>query len=160
MGDHGSQQCVARLPSIHASLGEAAADSSLESQSNDVIESTSFHPERSESMLKDQHRFSPLQSKAHPIDKHHFPIQINVHTVDSARTFQSRSDSSAWTMDHSNAWPVSHLFMLLWEKPLQILPWNRSPMTSSKAPVFTQRDQKACSKTSTGFPHCNQKHTP
>ena len=41
--------------------------------------------------------------------------------------------------------------MLLWEKPLPVLSLNRDPLTSFNAPVFPQRDQKGCSKTSTGL---------
>ena len=47
--------------------------------------------------------------------------------------------------------PSLHPFMLLWEKPLPVLSLNRDPLTSFNAPVFPQRDQKGCSKTSTGF---------
>ena len=68
--DHSEDCSVSHLNMLL--WGEAAADSFPESRTNDVIESTSFHTERSESKLVVKHRSFPLQSKAHPIGKHQF----------------------------------------------------------------------------------------
>ena len=53
-------------PPLHASLGEAATGSFLESRSPDVIQRTRFPPERSERMLKDKHRFDQINHKHTP----------------------------------------------------------------------------------------------
>ena len=119
-----------------------------------MISIDKFHPERSERMLKDKHRFSPMPSKAHPIDKHTFS-----HSNQRARCRRRQNFLNHEVTAQPGPWitgksaPSLNHFMLLWEKPLPVLCLNRDQMTSFKAPVFPREIRKDAQRQAQVFPN-------